>query len=181
MGGKVWIEVDYRFLKDRKADMRLYAYSRCKSVYVDGKRSLALNLSEMGRELGVSRQTLSKRLEYLRVNYPSMLKVEDTKVVMFDGNGFNVVGDRDKVLKLVVEGREEDVRVYFYLRRQDSYWRNVRGENFDFSLSGLSVATGYCNNDYGRDKTKGALERLEEKGLVRLGWKDRYRKVLAIE
>lgn len=181
----VFVPIVLDMLQDKQAKVNILNYLYSNSIYkvsecvraipkdevVIRDMSQIIKINNSGKP--TTRQTFSKYFNYLLDGYDNIIKFDKDKneyVLLSDMKSkIFTVGLPHKTLKTLYSNFSDlFVKMYFYLLRQDIYWRTYRGTSgFNFTITQLCEALGYSStNKVNRDTIKDTLRLLAANQLI---------------
>lgn len=161
---------DKEFIEDKKVCDLTYSKLQIESNWKQGEKHRyiykeKINLSEWGRTLGVSRQTLKKRILYLK---EAGLIKDKGEFYMIENVAEYAIYIPEKTLRILTNSMKKDtVKVYAYLGGWYKHKRR-KGEGFyNFTRTSLLEDLGYKVGDTTLDKINDILLVLNKLDLIK--------------
>lgn len=159
-----------KFMNDKKVCDLTYTKLQIESNWKQGENHRyiykeKINLSEWSRELGVSRQTLKTRLNYLK---SAGLIREDKDVYILEPIGEHLIYIPEDTLRILTNAMKKDtIKIYAYLGGWFKYKQRNRQAHYTFTRYNLIAEIGLVRGNTTLQKVNDILLVLNKLGLIK--------------
>lgn len=159
------------FMEDKKVCDLTYSKLQIESYWKEGEPHRyiyknKINLSQWERELGISRQTLKKRIDYLK---EAGLIKEKGEIYMLEYLEEYKIYIPEKTLRILTNSMKKDtVKIYAYLGGWYKYKKSNRQGNYNFTKEELIDNIGLKKGNTTLEKVNDILFILNKLGLIKI-------------